>query len=453
MKIWRISASSAQETRNDQFPIRHTVFRLPPYPFNYPTRRLTMEEMLAKFIDEGKREHEEIETFIKEFRTTNELLLKERSNLLSELKIEVNELSKVVGNVLVPKNKVKGVTTKEGRMTSEATPSNEDKDLKLLKSKFNDDEPWYADFVNYIVGKDIVIRDLPVDIMVLELPQIRFTSPDFTGLVSLRMLMTLPTNDARVVVKFQKGLFARFGVSKALISDRGTHFCNSQLEKALLKYGVTHKISTTYHPQTNGQTEVTNRAIKRILKRSVRYNPKDWSEKLKTSFWAFRIAYKTPTGCTSFRMVYDKACHLPVEIEHKAYWALKQCNMDLTAAAKNRFMELNELMELRDGAYENTHIYKEKTKKWHDLKLRGKAQVKMERSEHCINTAYLGEPSERNDNVGGVFINLEISKCWSLEIPRRLFNTPFCSNIQNGESSGANYQGSFLVLILFPIFI
>ncbi|GJZ61634.1 reverse transcriptase domain-containing protein [Tanacetum coccineum] len=180
----------------------------------------------------------------------------------------------------------------------------------------------------------------------------------------------LPTNDARVVVKFLKGLFSRFGVPKALISDRETHFCNSQLEKALLRYGVTHRISTAYHPQTNGQTKVTNRAIKHILEKSVGYNPKDWSEKLNDALWAFRTAYKTPTGCTPFRMVYGKAYHLPVKIEHKAYWALKQCNMDLTAAGKNHFMELNELIELRDGAYENTRIYKERTKKWHDSRIR-----------------------------------------------------------------------------------
>ncbi|GJU83430.1 reverse transcriptase domain-containing protein [Tanacetum coccineum] len=129
----------------------------------------------------------------------------------------------------------------------------------------------------------------------------------------------LPTNDARVVVKILKGLFARFGVLKALISDRGTHFCNSQLEKSLFKYRVTHRISIAYHPQTNGQTEVTNTAIKCILERSVRYNPKDWSEKLNDALWAFTTAYKTPTGCTPFRMVYGKACHLPVEIKHKAY--------------------------------------------------------------------------------------------------------------------------------------
>ncbi|GKC90309.1 reverse transcriptase domain-containing protein [Tanacetum coccineum] len=187
----------------------------------------------------------------------------------------------------------------------------------------------------------------------------------------------LPTNDARVVIKFLKRLFARFGVPKALISDRGTHFFNSQLEKALQKYGVTHKLPTTYHPQTNGQTEVTNRAIKRILERSFGYNLKNWSEKLYDALWAFRTAYKTPTGCTPFRLVYGKSCHLSLKIEHKAYWALKQCNMDLITAAKNRFMELNELIELRDNAYENTRIYKETTKKWHDSRLQGDKDFKV----------------------------------------------------------------------------
>ncbi|GJV67945.1 ribonuclease H [Tanacetum coccineum] len=96
--------------------------------------------------------------------------------------------------------------------------------------------------------------------------------------------------------------------------------------------------------------------IKCILERSVGYNLKNWSEKLDDALWAFRTAYKTPTGCTPFRLVYRKACHLPIEIKHKAYWALKQCNMDLATAVKNCFMELNELIELRDGAYKNTHI-------------------------------------------------------------------------------------------------
>ncbi|GKD86441.1 hypothetical protein Tco_1357595, partial [Tanacetum coccineum] len=116
-------------------PIRRTIFGETPYSFNYPTRRLTMEEMLAKFIDEGRHEHEEMEILIKEFRTTNELLLKTRSNLLSELKIKVNELSKVVSNVLILKNKVKGVTTRGGKMTSEATRSKEINKTGINKNK------------------------------------------------------------------------------------------------------------------------------------------------------------------------------------------------------------------------------------------------------------------------------------------------------------------------------
>ncbi|GJT57253.1 reverse transcriptase domain-containing protein [Tanacetum coccineum] len=123
----------------------------------------------------------------------------------------------------------------------------------------------------------------------------------------------LHTNDARVVVKLLKSLFTRFGVPKALISDRGTYFCNSQLEKALQKYGVTHKLSTTYHPQSNGQSKVTNRAIKLILERSV----------------------------------------------------------------MGTILKVNELAELRDGAYENTRIYKERTKKSLNSRLHGDKYFKV----------------------------------------------------------------------------
>ncbi|GKF35219.1 reverse transcriptase domain-containing protein, partial [Tanacetum coccineum] len=79
----------------------------------------------------------------------------------------------------------------------------------------------------------------------------------------------LPTNDARVVVKFLKSLFAQFGTPRAIISDRGTHFCNDQFAKVMLKYGVTHYLSTVYHPQTSGQVEVSNRGLKRILETTV----------------------------------------------------------------------------------------------------------------------------------------------------------------------------------------
>ncbi|GKC18311.1 reverse transcriptase domain-containing protein [Tanacetum coccineum] len=449
-----------------------------------------MEEILAKFIDEGRHEHEEMEIFIKEFRTTNELLLKTRSNLLSELKIKVNKLSKVVSNVLILKNEVKGVTTKGGKMTSEATRSKEINETGINKNepprfeqdvqeklhittvqntkntlntkeftdenespklmslyryilnercsavllnelplkekdpgshttpcqvlekhkeiedlvadhssrienphiKSSNDEPWYADFVNYIVGKvvppnwtfekrkwffsqvktyfweepyafklcaDNIMRRCVAGSKTLEIlahchsgptgghhsanvtakkvyesgfywPSVFKDANEYvrrcdacqrSGNISSRNEMpqnniqvcevfdvwglnfmrpfpkskgnkyilvavdyvskwveaqALPKNDARVVVKFLRHLFARFGVPKALISDRGTYFCNSQLEKALQRYGMTHKLSMAYHPQSNGQTKVTNMAIKRILERSVGYNPKGW---------------------------------------------------------------------------------------------------------------------------------------------------------------------------------
>ncbi|GJW50245.1 reverse transcriptase domain-containing protein [Tanacetum coccineum] len=129
----------------------------------------------------------------------------------------------------------------------------------------------------------------------------------------------LPTNDARVVCKFLKSLFARFGAPRAIISDRGTHFCSDQFAKVMLKYGVTHCLSTAYHPQTSGQVEVSNRGLKRILERTVGENRASWSDKLDDALWAFRTAYKTPIGCTPYKLVYGKACHLPIELEHKAY--------------------------------------------------------------------------------------------------------------------------------------
>ncbi|GJV13114.1 reverse transcriptase domain-containing protein [Tanacetum coccineum] len=182
----------------------------------------------------------------------------------------------------------------------------------------------------------------------------------------------LPTNDARVVVKFLKSLFARFGTPRAIISDRGTHFCNDKFAKVMSKYGVTHRLSTAYHPQTSGQVKVSNRGLKRILERTVGENRASWSDRLDDALWAFRTAYKTPIGCTPYKLVYGKPCHLPIELEHRAYWALKHANFDLKTAGDHRKLQLNELNELRDQAYENSLIYKERTKKLHDSKIKNR---------------------------------------------------------------------------------
>nr|GFB60718.1 retrovirus-related Pol polyprotein from transposon 412 family [Tanacetum cinerariifolium] len=140
----------------------------------------------------------------------------------------------------------------------------------------------------------------------------------------------LPTNDARVVVKFLKSLFSQFGTPKAIISDRGTHFCDDQFLRVIV------------------------------------------NDKLEDALWAFQTAFKTSVGCTPYRLVYGKACHLPLELEHKAYWALKHVNFDLKTAGDHRKLQLNKLNEVRDQAYENSLIYKEQTKKLHDDKIKNR---------------------------------------------------------------------------------
>nr|GFA89885.1 reverse transcriptase domain-containing protein [Tanacetum cinerariifolium] len=142
------------------------------------------------------------------------------------------------------------------------------------------------------------------------------------------------------------------------------------LFKIYADQGVTHHLSTAYHPQTSGQVEVSNRGLKRILERTKGENRASWSNKLDDALWAFRTTFKTPIRCTPYKLVYEKACHLPIELEHNVYWALKHCNFNLKIAGDHRKVQLNELNELRDQAYENSLIYKEKTKKIHDSKIK-----------------------------------------------------------------------------------
>ncbi|XP_074347179.1 uncharacterized protein LOC141686012 [Apium graveolens] len=140
-------------------------------------------------------------------------------------------------------------------------------------------------------------------------------------------IKALPTNHAKVVINFcYKQIFTRFGTLRVIISDEGSHFCNHKFTALMERYHVNHRGATAYHPQTNGQAEVSNREIKRILEKVVK-------------------------------------------IEHKAYWALKKLNLDMEAAGEKRMLQLNKLDEFRLQAYENNKLYKEKVKIWHDRKL------------------------------------------------------------------------------------
>ncbi|GJW82066.1 reverse transcriptase domain-containing protein [Tanacetum coccineum] len=151
----------------------------------------------------------------------------------------------------------------------------------------------------------------------------------------------------------------------------------TSLQRSWLKFGVTHRLSTgVITTQTSGKVEVSNRGVEtQSLKRTVGRDRElclRWSDKLDDALWAFRTAYKTPIGRTPYKLVYEKACHLPIELEHKAYWALKHANFDLETADDHRKVQLNELNELRDHAYENSLIYKEKTKRIHDSKIKNR---------------------------------------------------------------------------------
>ena len=105
--------------------------------------------------------------------------------------------------------------------------------------------------------------------------------------------MQTKTNDNRIAVKFLKNIISRFRTPRAVISDNRSHFYNRTFKALMCKYSISHKLSTTYHPQTNGLVEVTNRQIKLILEKIVGQNRKDWSVKLIDTLWAYQATFKT----------------------------------------------------------------------------------------------------------------------------------------------------------------
>src|SRR4051812_245806 len=153
------------------------------------------------------------------------------------------------------------------------------------------------------------------------------------------------------------------------MTDGGSHFIHGGFIKTLAKYDVNHRIAPAYHPQTRGQVELSNGEIKSIWQKTVNRSRKNWAKKLNDALRAYRTSYKNPMGMSPYKMVYGKACHFPLELEHKAFWAVRELNADPKLAGEKRLMNLTSLDEWRSEAYESAKMFKEKVKKWHDKRI------------------------------------------------------------------------------------
>ncbi|GJX40511.1 reverse transcriptase domain-containing protein [Tanacetum coccineum] len=223
---------------------------------------------------------------------------------------------------------------------------NENFPLETLGRISSESTPWFADYANFHAGNFII--------------------------------KGMTTQQKKKFFKDVKHYFWDDPYLFCICADQIIRRCvHGQEANDILK--ACHEGPTRGHHSTNltaqkvfDAVEASNRGLKRILERTVGKNRVLWSDKLDDALWEFRTAFKAPIGCTPYKLVYEKSCHLPIELEHKAYWALKYANFDLQTAGDHQKLQLNKLNELRDQAYENSLIYKKRTKKLHDSKIKNR---------------------------------------------------------------------------------
>nr|GEX76611.1 retrovirus-related Pol polyprotein from transposon 17.6 [Tanacetum cinerariifolium] len=255
--------------------------------------------------------------------------------------------------------------------------------LNLVYTRGNQSTPWFADFANYHAG-NFVVNGMSSQQKGKFFKDVKHYFWDDPFLFKIC--------DNQVIKRYVSGQEAIEILNDCDYGPTGGHYGPNYTAKKVFDSGFYWP--TIYHDaqdlfkncdvcqrqgkisqrdemlQNSIQVEVSNRGLKRILERAVGDNRASWSNKLDDALWAFQTTYKTPIGCTPYKLVYEKACHLPIELEHKTYWALKHANFDLKIVGDHRKVQINELNELSDQAYENSLIYKEKTKRLHDSKIK-----------------------------------------------------------------------------------